>query len=298
VVFRGDFVVHPNYGVQFKAVSYEESEPEDLDSIERYLGSGAIKGIGAALAGRIVKKFKNDTFRIIEEEPERLAEVKGISSRMAMEIADQVVEKKEMRRAMLYLQELGIGMNLAVKIYKKYGDALYQTMETNPYRLADDIEGVGFKIADEIAGKMGMAKDSPDRIKSGILYTLQQAVAGGHVFLPKDMLLERSGNILGTEIEEGEELLMDMIIAGKIMVKPIDGESVVYPRALYNTESMVANKLVRLNNRYEIDEEYFEHRLSVIEHKEELELDKLQRRAVKEAESLCSKYSSSISYLL
>ena len=283
VVFRGDFVVHPNYGVQFKAVSYEESEPEDLDSIERYLGSGAIKGIGAALAGRIVKKFKNDTFRIIEEEPERLAEVKGISSRMAMEIADQVVEKKEMRRAMLYLQELGIGMNLAVKIYKKYGDALYQTMETNPYRLADDIEGVGFKIADEIAGKMGMAKDSPDRIKSGILYTLQQAVAGGHVFLPKDMLLERSGNILGTEIEEGEELLMDMIIAGKIMVKPIDGESVVYPRALYNTESMVANKLVRLNNRYEIDEEYFEHRLSVIEHKEELELDKLQRRAVKEA---------------
>lgn len=285
VVFHGDFVTHPNYGVQFKTVSYEETEPEDLDSIERYLASGAIKGIGAALAARIVKKFKNDTFRIIEEEPERLAEVKGISERIAMEIADQVIEKKSMRKAILFLSEYGIGMNLAVKIYKTYGDNLYEIIKNNPYKLADDIEGVGFKIADGLASNMGMEQDSPFRIKSGILYTLQQAVSAGHTYLPMDVLIERASGILETEIDNTEDILADLMINRKITVKKIDDINVVYTPALYNTELMVAKKLCELDSKFKIDEKDFEHRLSVIEYKENLELDDLQRMAVKEAVS-------------
>ena len=151
---KGDYVNHNIYGSQLKISSYEMKEPEDLISIERYLGSGAIKGVGAALAGRIVRKFKTDTFRIIEEEPERLAEVNGISERKAREIALQVDEKKGMRKVMIYLQNFGISTALAAKIYQKYGSKVYEILETNPYKLADDIEGVGFKTADEIAAKI------------------------------------------------------------------------------------------------------------------------------------------------
>ena len=285
VVFHGEFTTHPTYGVQFKTISYEETEPEDLDSIERYLASGAIKGIGAALAGRIVKKFKKDTFRIIEEEPERLAEVKGISERIAMGIADQVIEKKSMRKAILFLSGYGIGMNLAVKIYKTYGDNLYEIIKNNPYRLADDIEGVGFKIADGLASNMGIEQDSPFRIKSGILYTLQQAVSAGHTYLPMEVLIERASGILETEIYNPEDILADLMINRKITVKKIDDVNVVYTPALYNTELMVAKKLCELDRIYKADEKDFEHRLAVIEYKENLELDDLQRMAVKEAAS-------------
>ena len=149
----GRMVEHSIYGEQFAVESYEIKAPEDTLAIERYLGSGAIKGIGAALAKRIVKKFKADTFRIMEEEPERLAEVKGVSERMAMEISSQVEEKRDMRQAMVFLQQYGISMNLAVKIYQHYGPKMYSVIQENPYQLADDIQGVGFKIADEIAAK-------------------------------------------------------------------------------------------------------------------------------------------------
>lgn len=283
VVFQGDFVVHPSYGIQFKVSSYEECEPKDADSTERYLASGAIKGIGAALASRIVKKFGSDTFRIIEEEPERLKEVKGISERIAMEIADQVVEKRSMRKAMIFLSKYGIGMNLAVKIYKEYGEALYEIMNYNPYKIADDIEGVGFKIADEIARNMGMQTDSPYRIKSGIIYVLQHAVASGHVYLPLDILLERTTNILGINVEASEELLMDLIIAHKITIKKIDGKQVVYPLALYNTELMAAKKLCELSRVYKADEEAVLRRIAMIEEREKIELDDIQKKAVKEA---------------
>ena len=153
---QGDYVNHNVYGSQFKVSSYRIKEPEDLVSIERYLGSGAIKGVGAALAARIVRRFKEDTFRIIEEEPERLAEIKGISERKAREIAVQVEEKKDMRKAMIYLQKYGISLSLAAKIYRYYGMKVYKVLEENPYQLADNIEGVGFKTADEIASRIGI----------------------------------------------------------------------------------------------------------------------------------------------
>ena len=228
VAFNGDFTVHQTYGLQFKVTSYEESRPEDMDSIERYLGSGAIKGVGPALAARIVRHFKMDTFRVIEENPEELSQVKGISNRMAMEIADQVAEKKGMRNAMLFLGKLGIGMNLAVKIYKEYGEKVYEIIENNPYKLADDMEGVGFKIADEIARNSGMELDSPFRIKSGILYALSAAVSAGHTYYPMDALIEEAGRLLGVFIAKPEEILTDLMIDRKVMVRDADGIKAVF----------------------------------------------------------------------
>ena len=153
----GEYTDHPTYGRQFKVDAFEEKAPEDEEAIERYLGSGAIKGVGLALAARIVRRFKEDTFRIIEEEPERLAEIKGISERKAMEIADQVNEKRDLRQAMIFLQQYGITMNLAVKVYQAYGQEVYGIIKENPYRLADDIEGVGFRTADGIAARVESA---------------------------------------------------------------------------------------------------------------------------------------------
>lgn len=172
---EGNYTSHQIYGEQFQVKTYEVKEPKDLMSMERYLGSGAIKGIGVALAARIIKKFKDDTFRIIEEEPERLAEVKGISEKKAREIGISFDEKKEMRSTMLFLGQYGISTNFAIKIYKEYGEKLYDIIQKNPYKLAEDISGIGFKLADEIATKVGIGRDSDFRIKAGILYTLRQA---------------------------------------------------------------------------------------------------------------------------
>ena len=226
---QGDYVNHSVYGSQLKVSSHKVKEPEDLVSIERYLGSGAVKGVGAALAARIVRRFKEDTFRIIEEEPERLAEVKGISERKAREIAEQVEDKKDMRKAMIYLQNYGISTTLAVKIYKYYGSKLYQVLEENPYQLADNIEGVGFKTADEIASRIGIHTDSDFRIRSGIFYTLQQSVGEGHIYLPQQLLAARAGQLLGVQIQDVEKYIMDLCIERKVVRKEERDEIRIYP---------------------------------------------------------------------
>lgn len=281
VVFNGDFTVHQTYGLQFKVTSYEESRPEDMDSIERYLGSGAIKGVGPALAARIVRHFKMDTFRVIEENPEELSQVKGISNRMAMEIADQVAEKKGMRNAMLFLGKLGIGMNLAVKIYKEYGEKVYEIIENNPYKLADDMEGVGFKIADEIARNSGMELDSPFRIKSGILYALSAAVSAGHTYYPMDALIEEAGRLLGVFIAKPEEILTNLMIDRKVMVRDVDGIKAVYLYSVYHTELAIAHRLFALKFEDMPDEKAFDKDLHSIEKEENITLESMQREAVR-----------------
>ena len=281
VVFNGDFTVHQTYGLQFKVTSYEESRPEDMDSIERYLGSGAIKGVGPALAARIVRHFKMDTFHVIEETPEELSQVKGISNRMAMEIADQVAEKKGMRNAMLFLGKLGIGMNLAVKIYKEYGEKVYEIIENNPYKLADDMEGVGFKIADEIARNSGMELDSPFRIKSGILYALSAAVSAGHTYYPMDALIEEAGRLLGVFIAKPEEILTDLMIDRKVMVRDVDGIKAVYLYSVYHTELAIAHRLFALKFEDMPDEKAFDKDLHSIEKEENITLESMQREAVR-----------------
>lgn len=279
----GEYVTHKVYGVQLQVLSHQAKEPEDLFSIERYLGSGAIKGLGSALAGRIVRRFKEDTIRIIEEEPERLAEVKGISERKAREIAEQVEGKKEMRNAMIYLQKYGISTTLAAKIYKKYKDSVYRVLEENPYRLADDIQGVGFKTADEIALRIGIHTDSDFRIRSGIFYALIQSVADGHIYLPKEELLKKAGEILEVDIEDIEKYLMDLSIEKKVVLKEKEGQIRVYPSGYYYMELNTAKMLHDLDIHEEIAEDMVERRLHKIEDNTGMILDEMQRKAVIES---------------
>lgn len=280
---QGDYVNHSVYGSQLKVNSHKVKEPEDLVSIERYLGSGAVKGVGAALAARIVRRFKEDTFRIIEEEPERLAEVKGISERKAREIAEQVEDKKDMRKAMIYLQKYGISTTLAVKIYKYYGSKLYQVLEENPYQLADNIEGVGFKTADEIASRIGIHTDSDFRIRSGIFYTLQQSTGEGHIYLPQQLLAARAGQLLGVQIQDVEKYIMDLCIERKVVRKEEQGEIRIYPAHFYYLELNTARMLHDLNIDCNMPEDMMEKRLRKVEEKESILLDPMQHRAVIES---------------
>ena len=280
---NGEYVNHNVYGTQLKVASHAVKEPEDLVSIERYLGSEAVRGVGTALAGRIVKKFKEDTFRIIEEEPERLAEVKGISERKAREIAEQVEEKKDMRKAMIYLQKYGISTRLAAKIYQHYGMRVYKVLEENPYQLADNIEGVGFKTADEIASRIGIHTDSDYRIKSGLFYTLQQAVGEGHVYLPQDMLVRRAGELLGVEIQDIGKHVMDLCIEKKTVMKECEDGIRIYPSHYYYLELNTAKMLHDLNIDCEMPEDLMERRLRKVEETEQIELDVMQHKAVIES---------------
>lgn len=281
---QGDYVNHSVYGNQFKVVSAQLKEPEDLVSIERYLGSGAVKGVGAALAARIVRRFREDTFRIIDEEPERLSEIKGISERKAREIAVQVEEKKDLRKAMIFLQKYGISTKLAAKIYKYYGMKVYKVLEENPYQLADNIEGIGFRTADEIASRIGIHTDSDYRIKSGIFYTLQQAAGEGHIYLPQDVLLKRAGALLEVEIHDIEKYVMDLCIERKAVMKETeDGEIRVYPAHYYYLELNTAKMLHDLDIDCNMPEDMMERRLKAVEEKEQIELDPMQHRAVIES---------------
>lgn len=281
----GNYTTHPVYGKQFQIASYVEKMPEDALAMERYLGSGAIKGIGAALAARIVRRFGDDTMRIVEEEPERLAEIKGISEKKAMEIAEQMTEKADMRRAMIFLQKYGISLNLGAKIYQKYGQAVYGVLQENPYRLAEDISGVGFRIADEIASRIGIHTDSDYRIRSGMLYTLLQASGEGHIYLPKEELFSRASGLLGVDPSYMEKHLMDMVVDRKLILKETEDGAVVYPTRYYYLELNSARMLCELNILCPEDEEMMEKRINRIEKETGTRLDEMQKQAVAAAAS-------------
>lgn len=282
---EGEYIEHPVYGRQFKIQTYETVAPTDRAGMERYLGSGAIRGVGEALAARIVKKFGDDTFRIIEEEPERLAEVKGISERKAQEIAVQMEEKKDLREALVYLQQYGISNTLAVKIYNTYGMEMYSVMRENPYRLAEDVSGVGFRIADEIAGRIGIHTDSDYRIRSGILYTLLQAVGEGHCFLPLELLLRRASELLGVSEENIRPQVDNLIMDRKLVAK---GDA-VFAAAYYYAELNCANMLRNLNipmleaENLPAQDMAIRKRLERMAENLSMELDELQLKAVEES---------------
>ena len=283
VELEGNFTQHPVYGKQFQAVRLTEKMPEDALAMERYLGSGAIKGIGAALAGRIVRHFGDDTFQIVENEPERLSEVKGISEKKAREIAMQIAEKSDMRKSMMFLQKYGISLNLGAKIYQKYGDSVYSVLQENPYRLADDISGVGFKIADEIAYRIGIHTDSDYRIKSGMVYTLLQATGEGHVYLPKDELFQRAAELLGVDSSYMEKHLVDLAMDRKIVQKEQGDQILIYPAQYYYLELNTARMLRELDIFCPEDEKIVERRIVQIEKETGTVLDEMQKKAVQEA---------------
>ena len=285
---KGRYTEHPSYGQQFSIYSYETVVPQDAFAIERYLGSGAIKGIGAALAARIVRKFGDDTLRIIEEEPERLAEVKGISERKAREIAEQVEEKADMRKAMMFLQKYGISQTLGVKIYQQYKQDMYRILKENPYKMAEDINGIGFKMADEIASRIGIHTDSDYRIRSGLLYILLLATGEGHVYLPKKLLLERAQQLLGVQADYMEKHLTDLAIDRKIVIKEIETnhtgkQQVIYASQYYQIELHTAQMLHELNVKDTAEEEVLQEKIKQIQRAEKIDLDEKQQEAIKEA---------------
>lgn len=280
---HGSYMDHPMYGRQFAVKSFEEKAPKDEMAIERYLGSGAIKGVGIALAARIVRRFKSDTFRIIEEEPERLAEVKGISERKAMEIADQVNAKRDLRQAMIFLQQYGISTTLAVKIYNTYGQEIYGILKENPYRMADDVDGVGFRTADEIASHVGIRTDSDFRIRSGIQYVLLQASNEGHTYLPMPELTQRASNLLQIEPEYIEKHYMNLAMDRKIIMRQVDDTTQIYASSFFYMEANTATMLKQLNASFEVPDIEIEERLRQIEKQTKMDLDEHQVEAVKEA---------------
>ena len=280
---HGSYTNHPTYGRQFAVKSFEEKAPKDEMAIERYLGSGAIKGVGIALAARIVRRFKSDTFRIIEEEPERLAEVKGISERKAMEIADQVNAKRDLRQAMIFLQQYGISTTLAVKIYNTYGQEIYGILKENPYRMADDVEGVGFRTADEIASRVGIRTDSDFRIRSGIQYALLQASNEGHTYLPMPELTQRASNLLQIEPEYIEKHYMNLAMDRKIIMRKVDDTTQIYASSFFYMEANTATMLKQLNASFDVPDIEIEERLRQIEKQTKMDLDEHQVEAVKEA---------------
>lgn len=283
VELTGSYIQHPVYGKQFQVSVLTEKMPEDAMAMERYLGSGAIKGIGAALAARIVRRFGKDTLHIVEEEPERLAEVKGISEKKAREIAMQVAEKADMRKAMMFLQKYGISLNLGARIYQKYGETVYSVLQENPYRLADDISGIGFKIADEIAYRIGIHTDSDYRIRSGMMYTLLQASRDGHVYLPKEELFQKSSELLGVDSSYMEKHLMDLSVDRKLIQKEKNGEILVYPTLYYYLELNTARMLKELDILYPEEPEMMNKQILQIEKETETVLDEMQKKAVTEA---------------
>jgi len=285
LMLEGSYTDHTLYGKQFRVETFQAVAPEDAVSMERYLGSGAIKGVGQALASRIVKKFGTDTFRIMEEEPERLSEVKGVSERMAREIGSQMEEKRELRDAMLFLQQYGISNALAVKIYQNYGMKLYHVMKENPYKLAEDISGVGFKLADEIASKTGIRTDSDFRIRSGLLYTLLQASSEGHIYLPRDILLQRAGLLLDISPDLLASQLENLMMDQKIIMKKKGEEILTYASTFYYAELNCARLLTDLNRavydqKLPAEEEMERKRLEKLERSLQIVLDDLQREAV------------------
>ncbi len=280
---EAEFTEHPAHGPQYQVISYQVKEPEDKEAMERYLGSGAVRGIGPALAARIVKKFKGDTFRIMEEEPERLAEVKGISIHKAMNFAVQFQEKQEMRHAMMFLSEYGIANHLAVRIFEEYGDKMYDILRTNPYRLAEDIHGIGFRIADNIAAKAGIAPDSEHQICAAILYTLQQSVGAGHVYLPREILCRNTGQMLGMPPEYIGDHLMNLVMDKKLMIRVAGEEEHVYLSTYYFMERNAASMLLNLDLKFPADEETLAGRISSLQEETGIELDELQKSAVRQA---------------
>ncbi len=281
---KGDYTNHPTYGKQLKVASYDVVAPADEVSMERYLGSGAIRGIGPKLAARIVKMYGADTFRIIEEEPELLAKVKGISQAKAMEISDQIVSSRDIRNVMIFLDKYGIHGNMAIKIYNRFGSDTYKILQSNPYRLAEEISGIGFKIADEIAGRIGINVDSEYRVKGGIEYVLSQAGNMGHTYLPIEKIETMAAELLGVDGDTIEAQIMNLVMDRRIIIKKdAENNRQVYSRVYYRMEESIAGMLCDLNVTYDVDQEDLKNSIMGIEAAEELELDELQRNAVIDA---------------
>lgn len=296
ILARGEYTEHSSYGVQFQVSEYEVKMPDDEVSMERYLGSGAIRGIGEVMAKRIVKAFGKDTFRIMEEQPERLAEIKGISERKANEIGVSFIEKQAMREAVMFLGEFGIRPSLCVKIFNEYGQRMYTIVRKNPYQIAEDIQGVGFKTADAIAARAGIGIQSDFRIRAALIYSLNQATGLGHIYLPESLLIRWTKQLLekssedygaGEDVSISEEViqhqLMNLQVDGKVVFKELDHQVIVYGQRSYHQELDTARMLLEAKAKVTIPDNTLEDVIGEIEKQEGMKLDVMQKEAIKQA---------------
>ena len=247
-VLRGAFTEHPVYGEQFKVTSAEEKMPSSAEGIREFLASGALKGIGPKTAGAMTARFGEDTFRIIEEEPDRLTEIPGIGPKTAARISEAFLQQREFATVTLKLQQYGSSAAYAFKLYQKYGTEAVKVLEENPYQLIDDFYGVGFVKADKIAEKMGFLRDDPFRIRSGIQFTLNHFAADGHTYLPAEELCEKAAGLLELSREQIREQLEIMAFGGDIALDQADHQQVVYLMYYYLAERNVSKNLRLLRN--------------------------------------------------
>lgn len=280
--FFGDWKVHPTYGEQFHFTEYREELPQSREGIINFLSSGVLKGIGPKIAANIVNRFGEDTLKIISETPNRLTEIDGIGAVKAQSISEAFQGHREFAEIVIFLQQYGINASYAMKLYKIYKSDTIEVVKENPYKLVDDIFGIGFRTADRIASKIGISKDSCYRIGSGIKYILGYYISEGHTFIPKNFLTEKASEMLEVSMEMIGEELIRLALEGDIHMEQLDNRTVVFPMAYYYAETNVCKNLIRLNEadlkpvQANVDE-----LISITEHETGIELAEKQKNAVK-----------------
>lgn len=284
IEIEGKWVNHKIYGSQFEVQSFMPVTPSSLEGIYVYLSSGMIHGIGEKMAKRIVDKFGVDTLDIIQNTPERLTEVEGIGIKKVKQIQESYEENRELRNIIIQLSPYGITPNYCLRIYKKYKEKSIEIINKNPYRLAEEVRGIGFRIADDIASKIGIDKYSPDRIMQGILFTLNQSLGSGHTYLPKRILIEQSVKILGVEPKFVENGIMDLAYNQKVHLENKNGEILVYLMMYYICENGVCKEIIKLSQHETKDLHInIEEEIKIVEKEDEISLANNQILAVKEA---------------
>ncbi|MBO2515823.1 MAG: ATP-dependent RecD-like DNA helicase [Clostridiales bacterium] len=284
-VFEGGYISHPQYGKQWKATSCRIQKPDTMLGMERFLGSGLIRGVGPATARLIVNHFGTRALDIIGDEPGRLTEVTGIGQKKAAMIAASYQEQYAVREAMVYLQSYGITPRMAMKISKYYGNRTQTVLRENPYKLVDDIEGIGFKTADTIALSMGIPTDSDFRLRCGIKYVLTDASADqGHTCLPKDALIERACQLLKADTGLIEHHMFQLLLEKELTGSAVDGEDMIFLSRIYFTEAEIARRLVSLRGEQKCDQRAaLELKITSFENANRITFSDNQRRAVLEA---------------
>jgi exodeoxyribonuclease V alpha subunit len=277
----GKKVKHPKYGEQFQVDMYNTVLPSSLGQIENYLSSGLIKGIGKYTAKKIVEVFKEDTFSIIQKNPERLTEVEGIGEKKAEMISKSFAEQSDIKEIMIFLQSHDISTSYSVKIYKEYGKNTINKIAENPYRLTEDIYGIGFKLADKIAASLGVEKTSPYRISSGVKYVLTDFASRGNTYVPYNMLLNGVLTLLETNGEGIEDEIRNMVFNGGIHIEKIYDEQVVYYVPYHTAEVNVCRDLINLaRTDFNMSEEHILPFLDEVQEESSIILTDMQKEAV------------------
>lgn len=280
----GKYIKHPKYGEQFQVEAYSILLPTQLDAIENYLASGMIKGIGPSTAKKIVETFGDNTFSVIQNNPERLTEIEGIGEIKAKTISESFINQLDIKEIMMFLQSHNISPNYAVKIFKQYGNSTISVIRENPYKLAEDVFGIGFKLADKIASSIGVEKHSSFRIASGVKYLLMEGAAKGHSYLPQSVLVNMAVSLLGADKEVITLEIRSMAFQDKLHIENINGQECVYYIPYHNAEINVCNKLISLSSvDFELNDEEIEKLLNISQQDNNLELTDTQNLAVKEA---------------